>query len=112
MGNSLDHAYCLLWLCAASQKSTIKIAACAAGRKDKMVLGDRPEYKAAAQIVACVKGANSLVAICSDFLVKDPKTRAVLACAAQAGGLFQARTRGLGQSPTSVSARRCETLPG
>ena len=95
-----------------------KIAACATGGRDKMVsclLGDKPEYKAAAQVVACVQGgrdASSLVANCSDFLIKDPKTRAVLACAAQAGGLFQARTRGLGQSPTSVSARRCETLPG
>src|SRR5207253_11445635 len=28
---------------------------------------------------------SSLVANCSEFLVKDPKTRAVLACAAQAG---------------------------
>jgi hypothetical protein len=68
-----------------------KIAACAVGGKDKMVsclFPDKPEYKAASQVVACVQGgrdASSLVANCSDFLVKDPKTRAVLACAAQAG---------------------------
>jgi hypothetical protein len=68
-----------------------KIADCATRGKDKMVsclLGDKPEYKAASQVVACVQGgrsASSLVANCSDFLVKDPKTRAVLACATQAG---------------------------
>ncbi|WP_213290445.1 hypothetical protein [Bradyrhizobium sp. sGM-13] len=67
-----------------------KIAECAKGGKDKMVsclLGDRPEYKAAAQAVACVQGgrdASSLITNCSDFLIKDPKARAVLACAAQA----------------------------
>jgi hypothetical protein len=67
-----------------------KIAICAKEGKDKMVsclLGDRPEYKAAAQVVACVQGgrdASSLVANCSDFFVKDPKVRAVLACATQA----------------------------
>jgi hypothetical protein len=68
-----------------------KIAACAAGGKDKMascLLGDKPEYKAASQAVACVQGgrdARSLVANCSDFVIKDAKTRAVLACAAEAG---------------------------
>jgi hypothetical protein len=68
-----------------------KIAACARGAKDKMVscvFGDKSEYRVASQVVACVQGgrdASSLVANCSDFLVKDPKTRAVLACAAQAG---------------------------
>lgn len=68
-----------------------KIAACAAGGKDKMfscLLGDKPEYKAASHVVACVQGgrdAGSLVANCSEFLIKDAKTRATLACAAQAG---------------------------
>ena len=68
-----------------------KIAACAAGGKEKMVsclLGDKPEYKAASQVVACVQGgrdASSVVANCSDFLVKDAKTRTVLACATKAG---------------------------
>jgi hypothetical protein len=67
-----------------------KIAICAKEGKDKMVsclLGDRPEYKAAGQVVACVQGgrdASSLVANCSDFLVEDPKIRAALACATQA----------------------------
>src|SRR5262249_35829993 len=48
----------------------------------------KPEYKAAAQVVACVQGgrdASSLVANCSDLLVTDPKARAVLACTAKAG---------------------------
>lgn len=68
-----------------------KIGECAKGPKEKMVscfFGDKPEYKAASQVVACVQGgrdASSLLANCSDFLVKDPKTRAVLACVAQAG---------------------------
>jgi hypothetical protein len=68
-----------------------KIAECAAGGRDKMVsclVADKPEYKAASEAIACVEGgrdASSLVANCSDFIVKDPKTRAALACAAGAG---------------------------
>ncbi|SDA34243.1 hypothetical protein SAMN02799622_05739 [Methylobacterium sp. UNC378MF] len=68
-----------------------KIAACAVGDRDKIascLLEIRPEYKAAAQVVACAQGgrdAGSLVANCSDFLIKDAKTRATLACAAKAG---------------------------
>jgi len=66
------------------------IAQCATGEKDKLiscVLGDKPEYQPALQIVACVqKGqdAGSLIANCSDFFVKDAKTRSVLACVAGA----------------------------
>ncbi|MEN3214048.1 hypothetical protein PUR23_29130 [Methylorubrum populi] len=68
-----------------------KIAACAAVDRGKVLqcLGDaRPELKTAAQAISCVQGgrsASSLVANCSDLVVKDPKTRAALACAAQAG---------------------------
>jgi hypothetical protein len=82
-----------------------KIAACAAGGKDKMVsclLGDKPEYKAAAQVVACVQGgrdASSLIANCSEFLIKDAKTRAALACAADAGS---DRNKLLGCAASSV----------
>jgi hypothetical protein len=68
-----------------------KLAACAVGDQSKLascIIATRPEYKAAAQAVACAQGgrdAGSLIANCSDFLIKDEKTRAVLACAAQAG---------------------------
>lgn len=68
-----------------------KVAACAAGDKEKIVsclFGNRPEYQAASAVVACVHGgrdASSLIANCSSFIIKDAKTRAVLACAAHAG---------------------------
>jgi hypothetical protein len=48
----------------------------------------RPEYKAAAQVVACAQegsDAGSLIANCSDSFIKDGKTRALLACTAKAG---------------------------
>jgi hypothetical protein len=72
-----------------------KIAGCATGPQDKVIaclFGNRPEYKAAAAAAACVQGgrdASSLIANCSNIIIKDPKTRAVLACAAQAGSDHQ-----------------------
>jgi hypothetical protein len=68
-----------------------KLAACAVGDQTKLascIVGIRPEYKAAAQVVACAQGgrdAGSLVANCSDFLIKDEKARVALACVAKAG---------------------------
>src|SRR2546421_12619677 len=70
-----------------------KIVKCTEDNKDKSkmmlcIFGDKPEYKAAAKVVSCVQGgrdASSLVANCSDFFIKDQKTRAALACAADAG---------------------------
>jgi peptidoglycan hydrolase-like protein with peptidoglycan-binding domain len=74
-----------------SKGDAAELAACAVGDQAKMtscIIGIRPEYKTVAQVVACAQGgrdAGSLVANCSDFLIKDEKTRAVLGCAAEAG---------------------------
>jgi hypothetical protein len=68
-----------------------KLAACAVGDQSQLascIIAIRPEYKTAAQVVMCAQGGRdpgSLVANCSDFLIKDEKVRAVLACAANAG---------------------------
>jgi hypothetical protein len=79
-----------------SKGDEAQLAACALGddeaKMTSCIIGIRPEYKTVAQVVACAQGgrdAESVVANCSDFLIKDEKTRAVLACAAQAGSLSE-----------------------
>jgi len=68
-----------------------KLAPCAVPDQAKLascILGTRPEYKAASEVVACVRGgrdAASLVANCSGILIKDEKTRVALACVTRAG---------------------------
>jgi hypothetical protein len=70
-----------------------KIATCVTNEDKKAaavcLLGDKPEVRQALQMYNCVAGGRdtkSIIANCSDGLIKDKKTREALACVSQSSG--------------------------
>jgi len=70
-----------------------RIAGCVANEDKKAaavcLLGDKPEVRQALQVYNCVSGGRdtkSIIANCSDGIIKDQKTREAMACVSQSSG--------------------------